>query len=204
MSLQAPTPRLILASASQARSALLRAASIHFEARSASIDEADVRRAAEADGLSAQATALRLATLKAECVAASDPEALVIGCDQLLVCENDWLEKPVDVNAARAQLRALHGRTHVLVTAVACWQNDGILWQHVAEPRLTMRRFSDPFLEDYLALERDYVTKSVGAYRLEGPGIHLFEAIEGEHAAILGLPLLSLLAFLRRHGMLSS
>lgn len=202
MNLQACTPRLILASASSARASLLRAAGIQFEACSAGIDEADVRRTAAADGLSAEQTALRLATLKAERVAASKPEALVIGCDQLLVCDNRWFEKPVDVNAARVQLRGLRGRVHVLVTAIACRQNDGILWHHVAEPRLTMRRFSDAFLEDYLELERDHVAASVGAYRLEGPGIHLFEAIEGEHAAILGLPLLPLLAFLRRYGVL--
>jgi septum formation protein len=201
MKLQALTPRLILASASAARANLLRAAGIRFEARPASVDEAVVRRAATAERLSAQATALRLATLKAEQVAAFEPEALVIGCDQLLVCENCWFEKPADVDAARVQLRALRGRTHALITAIAC-RHGGILWQHVAEPWLTMRCFSDAFLEDYLALERSHVTASVGAYRLEGPGIHLFAAIGGEHAAILGLPLLRLLAFLRRHGVL--
>jgi septum formation protein len=171
--------------------------------RPAALDEAQVRRAAEAHALSARETALRLAELKARQVAESEPDALVIGCDQLLTCEGIWFEKPANVDAARAQLRALRGRAHVLMTAVACRQGEDVLWQHVAEPRLTMRHFSEAFLEDYLALERRDVTASVGAYRMEGPGIHLFEAIEGEHAAILGLPLLPLLAFLRWWGVLA-
>ena len=121
----------------------------------------------------------------------------------MLVFDGHWFEKAADVNAAQVQLRALRGRTHVLVTAVACQQKDSLLWQHVAEPRLRMRYFSDAFLEDYLTLERDHVCRSVGAYRLEGPGIQLFEAVEGEYAAILGLPMLPLLVFLRYHGVLT-
>jgi len=136
-------------------------------------------------------------------VADWEPEAVVIGCDQLLVCEGRWFEKPVDLDAARAQLRTLRGRMHTLVTAVVCRQDGATPWQHMTEPRLAMRGFSDALLEAYLALERDHVTASVGAYRVEGPGIHLFESIEGEQATILGLPLLPLLAFLRRQGVLS-
>ena len=202
MSWQAEAPRLILASASSARASLLRAAGLRFDVRPAHIDEAEVRRRASAAHLAASATALELARLKAEHVARLEPDALVIGCDQLLVLRTQWFEKPVDLETARVQLLALRNETHTLVTAVVCQQREKTLWQHVAEPRLTMRDFSDAFLEKYLSVERDHVTASVGAYRLEGPGINLFESITGEYSAILGLPLLPLLGFLRAHGVL--
>ena len=197
MTWQTDTPKLILASASSARAALLRAAGLRFEIRPADVDEAEVRRRASLAHMAASATALQLARLKAARIATSEPAALVIGCDQLLVLRTRWFEKPANVDAARVRLRALRGDTHMLVTAVVCQQGKHELWQHVAEPALTMRNFSDAFLEEYLLLERDHVTASVGAYRLEGPGVHLFESITGEHSAILGLPLLPLLDFLR-------
>ena len=202
MSWQADTPRLILASASSARASLLRAARLRFEVRPADIDEAQVRRRASAAHMAASTTALELARLKAAQIAGLEPNALVIGCDQLLVLRTRWFEKPSDVDAARAQLRALRNEIHTLVTAVVCQQRDKKLWQHVAEPRLAMRDFSDAFLEEYLAVEHEHVTASVGAYRLEGPGVNLFESIAGENSAILGLPLLPLLGFLRRCGVL--
>ncbi len=200
--LQRPTPRLILASASASRRAVLQAAGLTFTIQPAHIDEADVKRTAKADGASAEAAALLLAELKARRVALRDPEALVIGADQILVCGDEWFDKPGDSAAAAAQLRALRGRTHALATAVLCQQDGQRVWHHVANPRLTMRRFSDAFLDAYLAAEGDEVTTTVGAYRLEGRGVHLFERVEGEHAAILGLPLLELLGFLRQRGVL--
>jgi septum formation protein len=203
MTLQAAGQRLILASASTARAALLRAAGLAFETRPAAIDEAAIKGRARAEGASADNTALLLAELKALPIARLDPEALVIGCDQLLVCEDRWFDKPTDLAEARAQLLALRGRSHVLVTAVACQRGKNRLWHHIAHPRLTMRFFSEAFLADYLALEGTNVTTTVGGYRLEGPGVHLFHSISGEHAAILGLPLLPLLAFLRTQGALT-
>jgi septum formation protein len=200
MTLQAANPRLILASASTARANLLRAARLTFDIFPSSIDEAEVKR----QGLPPEATALRLAKLKAQQIARLQPDALVIGSDQILVCDDRSFDKPTDLADARTQLLALRGRSHMLVTAVTCHQADRNLWHHVEKPRLTMRPFSETFLADYLAMEAAVVTTTVGGYRLEGPGIHLFDAVDGEQAAILGLPMLALLAFLRLHGVLSA
>lgn len=198
--IQAPFPPLILASQSAARAALLTAAGLRFEARPARVDEAAIKQACRAEGLDAADAALTLAGLKAERI--RDPDALVIGADQLLVCGEDWFDKPADIDGARAHLRALRGQTHRLVTAVVCMRGGQEVWRHVAEPRLRMRGFSDAFLEDYLAAEGDAVLACVGAYRLEKMGVHLFDSIQGEHSAVLGLPLLPLLGFLRQHGVL--
>lgn len=203
MSLQAEAPRLVLASASASRRALLEAAGLRVEVRPAHVDEAALKQGARAEGLDSANAALLLADAKARRVAAQEPDALVIGCDQLLVCDGQWFDKPADLNEARAHLRALRGRTHTLVTAALCRRGEQRLWHAVARPRLTMRPFSDAFLETYLSLEAEHVTASVGAYRLEGAGAHLFATVEGEHAAILGLPLLALLGFLRGHGVVT-
>ncbi len=199
--MQAGAPPLVLASQSAARSALLQAAGLRFEARPARVDEAAVKQACRAEGADAAETALTLAALKAQRI--RDPHALVIGADQILVCGDAWFDKPDGLDGARAQLRALRGRSHRLATAVACLRGGREVWRHVAEPRLRMRAFSDAFLEDYLAAEGDAVLSCVGAYRLEGLGVHLFDAVQGEHAAVLGLPLLPLLGFLRQHGVLA-
>jgi len=130
-------------------------------------------------------------------MAITRPAATIIGCDQILVCDNVWFDKPPNLDAARVHLRRLSGRPHVLQTATAVMRDGVVLWSHLATPRLVMRAFSDAFLDWYLAAEGESLLGSVGAYRLEGPGIQLFEQIEGEHSAILGLPLLPLLGFLR-------
>jgi nucleoside triphosphate pyrophosphatase len=189
--------RLILASASASRRALLAAAGLTFEVRPADVDEAVIKQEARAQGVDAEVAALRLADAKAAAVARDEPDALVIGADQILVCNGVWFDKPVDVAAAREQLRALRGRVHVLVTAVVCHHGAGRVWHDVASPRLTMRDFSDHFLNCYLALEGDAVIETVGTYRLEGRGIQLFDAVEGEYWAVLGLPMLKLLGFIR-------
>jgi septum formation protein len=168
----------------------------------AHVDEGEVKAGARAQSLSVEATALLLAGLKAERVARRHPDALVIGADQILLCDGAWFDKPPDMEAARAQLLALRGRAHELVTAVLCQRGGQRLWQHVARPRLVMRSFSDAFLDHYLALEGEVLTGTVGAYRIEGPGVQLFDRIEGEHSEIVGLPLLPLLGFLRQHGVL--
>lgn len=192
-------PRLILASQSSARKAMIEAAGLEVTVRAARIDEEAVRQAARAEGSSPTEAALLLAGLKATRV--HEPAALVVGADQILECEGVWFEKPKDLAAARTQLLALRGRRHVLHTAAVVHHDGAEIWRHIASPALTMRDFSDGFLEHYLALEADQVTASVGAYRLEGPGIQLFSRIDGDHTAILGLPLLPLLGLLRRHGV---
>ena len=193
--------RLVLASQSRARAAVMAAAGLDFAAVPTRVDEAEVKVACREEGLDAIETALTLARMKAARV--RDKDAIVIGADQMLVCEGVWFDKPADLEAARVQLAALRGRTHQLVTAVVCWRGLTEIWAHVATPVLRMRPFSDAVRDAYVAAEGEALLGCVGAYRIEGLGIHLFEAIEGEHAAILGLPLLPLLGFLRQHRALA-
>lgn len=191
---------MILASQSVARAAVLRAAGLPFEQRPARIDEAAIKES-HAGGDPAEC-ALALAGFKAARIRA--PDTLVIGADQLLVCDGEWFDKPPDLAAARAQLLRLRGRAHTLVTAVVVHRDGAEIWRHVARPTLHMRSFSDAFLEDYLAREGEALLLSVGSYRLEGLGIQLFDRIDGEHGAILGLPLLALLGFLRQTAAITS
>ncbi|WP_431303921.1 Maf family protein [Sediminicoccus sp. BL-A-41-H5] len=196
--------RLILASQSLSRRALLEGAGLDFEAMPAAVDEAAIKESAQAEGVSAADTAILLADAKAARIARRHPEATIIGADQLLVCEGEWFDKPADLAAARGHLMKLRNRAHELMTAVVVWRNGQRAWHHLATPRLAMRDFSDAFLDDYLAREGGFVTSSVGAYRLEGMGIQLMRDIRGEHTAILGLPLLPLLAYLRDAGVVKA
>jgi septum formation protein len=206
--IQSETPALVLASSSASRRAMLDGAGLRFEAIAAAVDEAAIKESAQAEGIPPAEAALMLADAKAMRVAARRPEALVIGGDQLLTCMIDgtlrWFDKPVGLEGARAHLRTLRGRRHELVTATVAWRGGERIWQDVTTPRLSMRDVSDAFIEEYLALEGEVLCSSVGAYRVEGPGIQLFDRIEGEHSAILGLPLLPLLRFLRQHGVLAA
>lgn len=191
---------VILASASTARQSLLRAAGVDVVALPARIDEDAVKQTAQADGSSAGDAALLLAAMKARRIASAHPEALVIGADQMLVCDEAWFDKPPTLADARAQLQALRGRTHHLPTALVCFRGATQVWHHLATPALTMRDFSDAFLDRYLAAEGEAVLSSVGAYRIEALGIQLFARIEGGMDAISGLPLLPLLDYLRGAG----
>lgn len=188
---------LILASASPARKALLAGTGLRFEACPAAIDE----RALEAELLGKPPVELarRLAEAKALAVAAEQPGALVIGADQLLALDGELLHKPHDMAAARDQLDRLAGRTHRLHAGFALVRDGAILASATESAALTMRAFSPAERDSVLALEGELVLGSVGAYRLEGPAIRLFERIDGDYFTILGLPLLPLLAALRRH-----
>jgi septum formation protein len=182
---------------------MLRQAGLTFEAIPAFIDEAAVKATAKAAQWDPHTLALTLAEQKALPISQKFPNALVIGADQLLLCGNDWFDKPQDTAAAANHLTRLSGRTHQLVTAVCVYQNGVMAWQHIATPTLTMRPLSQPFIANYLAAEGDAVLTSVGAYRLEGLGSQLFDHIEGDFFTILGLPLLALLGYLRQAGALA-
>jgi septum formation protein len=188
---------LVLASASTARASLLENAGFRVTRVPAAIDEAAVKESFRREGADAASCALALATAKAERVSQRHRGAFVVGADQLLVAGDAWFDKPPDLDHARAQLIALRGRTHELVTAAVVFRDGADLWHHVERPRLTMRAFSDDFLDAYLAASGKGVLSSVGAYQLEGLGVHLFARIEGDYFTILGLPLLKLLDFLR-------
>jgi nucleoside triphosphate pyrophosphatase len=191
---------LVLASGSAARRTLLEATGIPVVAHTADIDER--RLETEVSSLQTAEIAALLARAKALSVAKSFPGRLVLGADQILTFEGQRFAKPVNRVAARAQLRAFAGRTHELHSAVVVVQDEATLFQRADTARLTMRSFSDEFLDSYLDAAGDAVTASVGAYQLEGPGIQLFERIEGDYFTVLGLPLLPTLDFLRRHGCL--
>ncbi len=194
------TERLVLASASAARAKLLAAAGVDFMVEPAHVDEQVLKERLTTDGAGADRCALALAEAKALTLSERHRDALIIGADQILVCDGRWFDKPSDLGAARRQLMALRGRSHVLETAVCAVRNGERLWQAASAPQLMMRRFSDAFLDDYLAGEEKAILGSVGAYRLEGRGIQLFERIDGDYFAVLGLPLLELLRFLRGRG----
>ncbi len=194
--------RLILASASAARIALLKNAGLDFEARAAAIDERAIEAPLAESRIAASGIALALAEAKALSVAASQPDTLVIGADQVLVAGAERWNKPASLAEARAQLLALAGRSHTLHSAVAVVRGHAVLWRHEDAAHMTMRAFTPDFLEAYLARVGDLALKSVGAYQLEGPGIQLFDRIDGDYFTILGLPLLPLLKFLRSEGAL--
>ncbi|HEY3917467.1 MAG TPA: nucleoside triphosphate pyrophosphatase [Stellaceae bacterium] len=195
---------LVLASASTVRARLLAEAGIAAESDPADIDEGAIKQECRRASQTAAECAARLAEQKARTVAARHPERFVLGADQLLDCGGAWLDKPRDRAEARDQLCALRGHSHELVTAAATLRDGALLWQTLARPRVTLRRFSDAFLEDYLAAMDDRVLKTVGGYELEGLGAQLIEEIDGDYFAILGLPLLPLMSFLREIGALPS
>ncbi len=190
---------VVLASASKSRAQLLTDAGLKFDVVPAHADEDAVKAALKAEGATAVQCAEALAEIKAVQVSQRLPECLVIGADQMLECDGVWFDKPADLNGARAHLTAMRAKTHVLPTAVAVVLGGQVIWHHSASPRLTMRDFSDAFIEHYIANTGPRVLSSVGAYQLEGWGVQLFDRIEGEFSTILGLPLLPLLAFLREH-----
>jgi septum formation protein len=195
---------LVLASGSTTRARLLADAGLSVLVDSAAVDEEEIRAAFNAEGRHAEACATALAESKAMRVSARHSGALVLGADQILDCGGRWFEKPATIEAARAQLAALRGKRHTLVSAAAVVRNGGVIWHATDRAHLTMRGFSDAFLEAYIATAGAELLDSVGAYRLEGLGAQLFERIEGDFFTILGLPLLPLLDFLRGHGALAA
>ncbi|MBI2256175.1 MAG: Maf-like protein [Proteobacteria bacterium] len=193
---------LILASGSSARAKMLRDAGVALEIEKPAVDEDELKASYRADGADVIDTAIALAEMKALAVSRKHSGRYVLGADQMLECEGIWFDKPADVAAARAQLKALRGRRHHLVSAAVLVKDGERLWHHVDRAELTMRDLSDEFLEWYLALAGEAVTSSVGAYHLEGLGAQLMTRVRGDFFTVLGLPLLPVLAILRTHGML--
>jgi septum formation protein len=191
---------LILASQSRTRQALLGNVGISFESDPAEIDEREIQKAS---GLSAPGDiAALLAREKSLFVSGRRSGRYVVGADQTLALGNQLFSKPADRTQAAVQLRALAGRTHELHSAVAVARDGKILFEKVTIARMTMRRLSETEIDGYLDEAGAAVASSVGAYQLEGLGVHLFECVEGDHFTILGLPLLPLLAFLRSEQLL--
>lgn len=195
---------LILASASPSRAAMLRSAGLDFSIQPARVDESEIKLALQAEGAPASEAATTLAELKAQRAATAAGGDFVIGADQMLVCEGRWYDKPETMQAARDHLLSLRGRTHELVSAVVLARGGSVIWRHVDVARLTMRDFSEEFLDAYLVQAGEAVLSSVGAYQLEGLGVQLFSRIQGDFFTILGLPLLPLLDILRENKVLRS
>jgi septum formation protein len=192
---------LILASQSRARQTLLANAGIAFEAIPAEIDEREIQRASGL--LAAGDIATLLAREKALWVSSRQSDRIVVGADQTLALGTRLFSKPAGRAQAAEQLHALAGHSHELHSAVAVARNDEILFETVAVARMTMRPLTEAAINHYLDETGTAVTTSVGAYQLEGLGVHLFERIEGDHFTILGLPLLALLPFLRGEKLLA-
>lgn len=192
---------LILASASAVRAHLLREAGVPFELCPTQIDESEVKASLLAKKLDAETIADALAELKAIRVSGAHPQALVLGCDQILAFDGRLIDKSADLAEAHGLLRKLRGKEHSLHTACVLAKDGAPVWRRLERCRLWMRSFSDAFLDEYLQAEGDKVLGSVGCYHLEGRGIQLFERVEGDYFSALGLPLIPLLAALREYGI---
>jgi len=192
---------LVLASGSAARAALLHQARVPFEVDVPGVDEVAVKQAMLAEEAPPRDIADALAELKARRIAGRRPAQLVLGADQVLVCDRRLHDKPAGPLEARAQLVALRGRTHSLLSAAVVCEGGVPVWRHVGQARLTMRPFTDAFLDAYLAEHGPTLLDTVGAYRLEDGGAQLFSRVEGDYFSVLGLPLLELLGFLRTRGV---
>lgn len=198
-----PSEKLLLASTSATRLALLASAGLAVETQNAGINERAVEEAAAQERLDPPALAARLAAEKALAVSRRHPERVVLGADQVLDAEGEVFHKPADREAARAQLTRLSGRRHALHSAGTIAIGGQVVERFLGSAHLTMRPLTEEAVDLYLDLAGPDVLKSVGVYQLEGFGVHLFETVEGDHSTILGLPLLPLLASLRRLGCLA-
>ena len=198
-----PPVSLVLASASPLRRKLLDNAGLEYICDPAAIDEHEIKEALLKELATSTRVAETLAELKAQRVAVRHPGCIVIGADQVLDCEGVLYGKPTDMARARADLLALRGKVHTLVTSVVIVGDGDRLWHHTDSSKLTMRQFGDGFLNRYLEQTSKYACESVGGYQIEARGVQLFESIEGDYFSILGLPLLPLINFLRNHGIVS-
>lgn len=197
--------RVVLASQSASRRAMLTSAGVPFEPVSAGVDEESAKAALIADGFGARDMADALAELKAIKVSSGDGQALVLGCDSVVALEDgSMLDKPRDRAEAAEHLRRLSGKRHELVSAAVMAEGGRPVWRVVDRARMHVRPLSDAFIESYLDLEWPEISWCVGCYRIEGPGAQLFSRIEGSQFTVLGLPLLPVLDYLRVRGVMTS
>ncbi len=190
--------QFILGSGSAGRRMILENAGLDFEIRRPRVDEDALKARFEG---AAGDLAAALARAKAEDVS-RNAELPVLGADQILICEGRVFSKPADMEEARRNLNFLRGRTHRLISALAVAEGGRTVWTRIEEARMTMRNFSDDFLDRYLDMAGENVLKSVGCYQIEGPGIQLFEKVEGDWFTIIGLPILPFLDWLRQRNIL--
>ncbi|PCI55416.1 MAG: septum formation inhibitor Maf [Alphaproteobacteria bacterium] len=190
-------PRIILASGSQGRQAMLRDAGLHFDAIPADIDEEAIITRLTADNRDIDFITAQLATDKALHISAKHPDTLVIGSDQTLEFEGALLSKAANITEAKEKLKSLRGKTHMLHSAVSLVRNGEVLFSHTDHASLTMHNFNDGFLESYMKKDPDALTSCVGGYKIEGAGAWLFSTVTGDLFTIMGMPLLPLLSFLR-------
>ena len=193
---------LVLASGSMSRKALLTAAGVAFAADPADLDEEALMASLKQAG--AEAMAQSLAEQKALTVSRRHPGKTVLGGDSVIAFGDDYLSKCATLDQARVLLQRLSGHTHMLVSAAALARDGRLLWAHASPCRMTMRVLSPQFLDDYLANEGEAILSSVGCYHFEGRGAQLFDKVEGDYFSVLGLPLLPVLAQLRKEGLLVS
>lgn len=194
--------KLVLASKSAARRAMLENAGVAFEVRVAGVDEDAIK--ARSGDLDAAALAVRLAEAKALAVSRDDEAAWVLGSDQTLAFDGGLISKAATLEAARGRLKSMRGKTHHLHSGAALAVKGQVVWSGVDTVQMRMRDFSDAFLDAYLAAEGEVLLTCVGSYRLEGLGSQLFEAVDGDYFTVLGLPLWPVLAELRRAGVLAA
>ncbi|WP_298851382.1 Maf family nucleotide pyrophosphatase [uncultured Ruegeria sp.] len=193
---------ILLASGSSIRAQLLENAGVQFSVQTARVDEETAKRALLAEGASPRDIADTLAEMKARKVSDKNPGAMVLGCDQVLDFEGQLLSKPETPELALAQLKAMRGKRHMLLSAAVIYQDGEPIWRHVGQVRLRMRASSDAYLKDYIARNWDSIRHAVGAYKLEEEGVRLFATIDGDYFNVLGMPLLELLNFLAVKGVI--
>lgn len=196
--------QIILASGSQIRAQMLRNAGVDFTVQIPRVDEETILQSLLAEGAKPGDIADTLAEYKARRIADKNPLSLVIAADQVLTCNGIVYSKPKSMEEARDHLTALKGQGHQLLSAVVVYENAKPVWRHIGRAQLTMRDFSDGFLDDYLAKSGESILTSVGCYQLENTGVTLFSRVQGDYFTILGLPLLDVLGFLRTRGAIAS
>ena len=191
---------VVLASGSETRKSMLSAAGVFFEVLPAVVDEDEIKSALRAEGSDSAFIAESLAEHKARVVSRKLPSPLILGADQILECDNKIYSKPVNLAAAKEQLKTLRGKDHTLISSVVVFRNGQRLWHNTDRALLRMREFSNDFLDDYVTELGEELLEGPGCYKVEGRGIQLFSRITGDHFTILGLPLLPLLDYLRLQG----